>query len=290
MVRVLAALSFSVALFASALAQDKPAPASPPAAQGQGDPKLGGLSEEEFAKLHSLKADDATPTKGTMVDLADGSKAYLSLPEGWKEGGPALVVIHEFWGLNSHIKLWCDRLTETGRAALAVDLYEGKVTKDRKEAAQLMRAVDDKKAIPTLLAGHKFLKDDPRVKAGKRGSIGWCMGGAMSLKLAIAAPDLDACVMYYGPLINDANQLKNIKAPLLGIFAKRDQQIPPEAVEVFDKKLTEAGVEHKIHLFEADHAFANPSGQRYDKASASAAWGLVKTFFDEKLPAKSAAN
>lgn len=264
---------------AGSIAQEEPA---------KPEKKFGGLTEEEFAKLHTLKDEDKSPTKGTMVDLADGSKAYLSLPDGWKEGGPAMIVIHEWWGLNSHIKHWADRFTGTGRAALAVDLYDGKVVTDRKEAAASMRAVDDTKAIATLKAAMKFLKDDPKVKAGKRGSIGWCFGGGMSLQLALNDPGLDACVMYYGRLVNDEKELAKIKSPLLGIFAERDESIPPAAVEVFDKKLTAAGVPHSIHEYDAAHAFANPSGRAYDSRAAAAAWEKVTKFLDEKVPVAAA--
>jgi carboxymethylenebutenolidase len=263
-------------------AQDK-------AGQDKSTSPFGGMSEEEFAKLHTLKPEDTSPTKGTMVDLPDGSKAYLALPEGWKPGGAALVVIHEWWGLNSHIKHWADRFTTTGRAALAVDLYEGKTATNPKDAGQMMRSVDEKKAIATMLAGLAYLKSDPKIAAGKRGSIGWCFGGGMSLQLAINAPDLDACVMYYGRPVNDPNELKKIKAPLLGNFAKKDQSIPPEAVDVFEKGLKTAGVNAIINEYDANHAFANPSGQSYDAKSATAAWAAVQAFLDKNLPVKTGA-
>lgn len=267
-------------------AQEKPAAAKP--AAGQAAPgNTGVLSEEEFAKLHTLKAEEAPPAKGTMVDLADGSKAYLTLPEGWKPGGPAVLVIHEWWGLNSHIKNWADRFTATGRAALAVDLYGGKVATDPQSAGQMMRAVDEKKAVATLLAAFQFLKDDARVKASKRASIGWCFGGGMSLQLALHAPDLDAAVMYYGKPVVNVEQLKKIKAPLLGVFADKDKAFNPALIAEFDQALTTAGVKHAIHHFDADHAFANPSGGRYDAKSAAAAWEKVQAFLAENLPVAS---
>jgi carboxymethylenebutenolidase len=270
-----------LALAAAPLLQESKPPAAP-----AGSGNMGGLSEEEFAKLHTIKDEEAPAPRGTMVDLADGSKAYLTLPEKWVAGGPAVLVIHEWWGLNSHIKHWADRFTATGRAALAVDLYGGKSTKERAEAGQLMKAVDEKKAVATLLAGHAFLKDDARVKASKRASIGWCFGGGMSLQLALAAPDLDAAVMYYGKPVVEAEKLKAIKAPLLGIFGERDKAFPPPLVEQFKAGLKAAGVANEILSFPADHAFANPSGGAYDAKSAAAAWTKVQAFLDEKLPVK----
>jgi carboxymethylenebutenolidase len=273
-----------------AFAQDgkKPAPAAP-AAQ---DKPLGGLSEEEFAKLHTLKEGEAPPAKGTMVDLADGTKAYLTLPEHAKPGLPAVIVIHEWWGLNSHIKYFADRIALTGRTALAVDLYGGKSAKDRDTALQLMQAAnkDVPKAVATLLAARDFVKKDPRVAASRVGSIGWCFGGGMSLQLAINAPDLDACVMYYGFPVDDPAKLAAIKAPLLGIWGNKDGAITPAKVDAFDKALTDAKVDHKFFRYDAPHAFANPSNDIYDAKSAADAFEKVKAFFDDKLPVKAASK
>jgi carboxymethylenebutenolidase len=285
----LAASLVVLSLVASlAFAQDakKPAPAAP--APAKQDQPLGGLSEEEFAKLHTLKEGEAPAAKGTLVDLADGTKAYLTLPDHAKPGLPAVIVIHEWWGLNSHIKHWADRLTLTGRAALAVDLYGGKAATDAKVAGEMMQAAnkDPAKAVATMLAARDFVKKDPRIMATKVGSVGWCFGGGMSLRLAIAAPDLDACVMYYGFPVDDVKQLAAIKAPLLGIFGNKDTAITPAKVDAFDKELTEAKVVHTILRYDAAHAFANPSGQAYDKTSAADAFEKVKAFFDEKLPVK----
>jgi carboxymethylenebutenolidase len=274
-IALVALASFSAA---AAFAQDgkKADPAAP----------FGGLSEEEFKKLHQLKEGEAPAAKGTMVALADGTQAYLALPEHAQPGLPAVVVVHEWWGLNSHIKHWADRLTLTGRAALAVDLYGGKVATDRDQAAVLMGEAnkDPDKAVKTLLAGFDFVKTDARVKAGKVASLGWCFGGGMSLRLAIHAPTLDAAVMYYGFPINDKEELAKIKAPLLGVFGNKDKAIDPAKVDAFDLALTQAGVVHTIHRYDADHGFANPSNAISDEKSAADAWTKVQKFLDEKLP------
>lgn len=262
---------------ASLLAQD-PKPAPPMTWTGV-------LNEEEFKKLHDLKAEAAPPARGVMVEV-DGQKHYLSLPDNAKPPLPAVLLIHEWWGLNGHIKHWADRLAADGYAALAVDLYEGKVAGTRDEAMAAMQAVDETKALATLRAAHGFLKSDARVQASKRASLGWCFGGAWSLRLAIAAPDLDAAVLYYGRLVTEPNQLAAIKAPLLGVFGTRDRGIPPAAVDTFEAALQTAGRTAKILRYDADHAFANPSGQRYDEKSASAAWTEVRTFLAEHLKPK----
>jgi carboxymethylenebutenolidase len=252
--------------------------------QPQEKKPAGEITEEEFKKLHELKKEAAPPAKGTMVEIAK-SKAYLSLPEGAKAPMPGIVVIHEWWGLNDHIKHWADRLAADGYAAIAVDLYDGTVATTPDEANAAMKKVDPARSKEIMLAALAFLKDDPRVKATKRGSIGWCFGGKQSLQLALAAPDLDAAVMYYGHPELDPMKLEPMKAPLLGIFGTKDKSIPPETVTKFEDALSKANKEHKIHSYEAEHAFANPSGAKYDEANAAKAWIEVRKFFEKHLKA-----
>jgi carboxymethylenebutenolidase len=243
----------------------------------------GVLDEESFKALHELRTDAAPELHGSMMDLA-GGRAYLSLPAG--EGPfPAIVVIHEWWGLNDHIKHWADRLAADGYAAIAVDLYEGKIATTSDEANAAMLAVDETRALEVLHAGYEFLGTDPRVMAPRRGSVGWCFGGGWSLRLAIAEPGLDAAVIYYGRLVDDAAQLAKIKASVCGIFGNLDQGIPPEAVSGFEKGLAAANVTHEIHRYDANHAFANPSGGRYEPEAAEAAWAAVREFLAHNLKA-----
>jgi carboxymethylenebutenolidase len=265
-------------LFASPLAAQEP---STP----QGDKKITGwtgvLDEKEFARLHELRKDKAPELHGQMVDLGDG-KAYLSLPKG-DPPFSAVLVIHEWWGLNDHIKHWADRLAALGYAALAVDLYRGVAAKTRDEAMAAMKSVDEEQARATLQAAHAFLGADERIRASKRGVIGWCFGGAWSLKHAIATPHLDAAVIYYGQLVVEPEELQKIKAPVLGIFGTKDRGIPPSAVDAFAAAMEQAGRKLELQRYDAEHAFANPSGGRYDEKAAAAAWEEVRRFFAKHL-------
>jgi len=242
----------------------------------------GVLSEKEFKALHELKAGEAPEPKGSMIDLGDG-RAYLSLPKGRKAPVPGVVVIHEWWGLNRHIKHWADRLAADGYAALAVDLYGGEVATTRDGAMELMRSVDEKAAHATIERALAFLEEDGRVKAKRRAAIGWCFGGGWSLKAALAHPGLDVAVVYYGRLVTDPERLKKIKARLLCIFGNQDRGIPPRVVDEFAKALKEAGVDQTILRYDANHAFANPSSARYDQQAASSAWKNVRAFLGRTL-------
>lgn len=254
---------------------------APDAANSVAD--TGPLTEAQFKALHAAASETPVVLHGTMVDLA-GGKAYLALPAG--EGPhPGLVVIQEWWGLNDHIKHWADRLAADGYAALAVDLYDGKQTTDRDEAYKLMTAVPEARAKEILAAAHAFLKADPRIAAPKTGSIGWCFGGGWSLQLALAEPDLDAAVIYYGHLVEDPAALGAIKAKICGVFGNQDEGIPPAAVDAFEKGLQAAGVTHEIHRYDAPHAFANPSNSIYDEVNAGAAWEKVRAFLAANMKA-----
>ncbi|MCP3140117.1 dienelactone hydrolase family protein [Pyxidicoccus xibeiensis] len=242
----------------------------------------GAVSEEAFKALHTLRTDAAPARRGQEVEIA-GTKAYLSLPEGAKGPLPALLVLHEWWGLNEHIQHWTDRLAADGYAALAVDLYGGKVATTRDEAMALVKTVDPARAQEVLKAAHAFLREDPRVRAERTGSIGWCFGGGWSLRTAMAIPELDVAVIYYGNPVTDPQELATIRASVLGIFGTKDASIPPEKVQELRQGLDDAGVRHRILELEADHAFANPSGGRYDERAAATAWQEVSAFLEHNL-------
>jgi len=116
------------------------------------------------------------------------------------------------------------------------------------------------------------------------GSIGWCFGGGQSLHLALTNPDMDATVIYYGQLVTDTEELSKINWPILGIFAGLDTGITPETVNEFETSLNEIGVENNITIYpDVNHAFANPSGDRYAPDEAMDAWNKTLEFFEKNL-------
>jgi carboxymethylenebutenolidase len=153
-----------------------PTKPNPPTTTGPAS--TGPLTEAQFKAMHELPPESAPAPKGETVELAGGSKAYLSLPAG-PGPHPGIIVIHEWWGLNGHIKHWADRLASTGYAALAVDLY-GVVATDKDAAMAAMKVVDNTKAMAVIRAGLDFLTNDPRTKSSVQAVIGWCFGGGWS--------------------------------------------------------------------------------------------------------------
>lgn len=208
---------------------------------------------------------------------------YMARPREAEGNLPGLIVIHEWWGLNDNIRMMTRRLAGEGYVALAVDLYSGKVAKTPNNAGKYARSVEQGSAIENLRQAYSYLKEQQGIT--KVGSIGWCFGGGWSLQTALAMPDkVDATVIYYGRLVTDTTRLKKLTMPVLGIFGAEDNGIPPSAVNDFKAALNKAEVENSIHIYEgAGHAFANPSGTRYNKEAAEDAWGKTTAFFEKHL-------
>lgn len=244
---------------------------------------FGPLSQEEFAALHELKEGEAPELRGEDVQIADdGLTAYLSRAED--EDAPAVLVIHEWWGLNDHIKHSADRLAAEGYHALAVDLYDGVVATTPEVALETMKGVSPVAATSVIRKAYAYMHEDWGLGAENTGVIGWCFGGKWSLNAGMAVNEIDAVVMYYGGgFERDPENLKTIGGELLGVFGTQDAGIPLEAVEELDTALDTAGVAHKIVTFDGAHAFANPSSGRYDEAAAGAAWEETTAFFARVL-------
>jgi carboxymethylenebutenolidase len=210
---------------------------------------------------------------------------YLAYPAAAEGGLPAVLVFHEWWGLNDNIKAMADQLAGQGYVALAADLYGGRVAAQPEAARALMeQALKDRDAMgQNLRQANAYLKE--QVKATRVGTIGWCFGGSMSLNAALLAPDqVDATIIYYGFVSGDAEQLKPLQAPVLGLFGGADDGIPLDTVRAFEAALKGLGKPVTIHVYDgAGHAFANPSGKNYQAAAAADAWQKSLAFLAEHL-------
>ena len=166
--------------------------------------------------------------------------------------------------------------------ALAVDLYDGNVATTRQKAKKYMKRVDAATATDTLSSWVQWLRGHSGSN-GKVGTVGWCFGGGWSLNASLATP-VDATVIYYGNVGKSAADLATLNSPVLGHFATLDGWIDADMVGGFEKAMAEAGKsELSVHWYEADHAFANPSGGRYDADDAKLAWARTLSFFGQHL-------
>jgi len=226
--------------------------------------------------LSALAADGKSVSYKSGDDTVAG---MLYTPAG-KGPFPALIVIHEYWGLNDWVKEQASKFADQGYVALAVDLYRGKVADNADLAHELMRGVPEDRASRDLRAAFDYLASQPNVKKDRIGSIGWCMGGGYSLRVAILEPTLAADVINYGPLITDPAELKKINAPILGIFGGQDRGITPEDVKKFQQALIQLGKKVEIKIYpDAGHAFENPNNkQGYRADDATDAWKRTLDF------------
>lgn len=229
----------------------------------------------------------ANPARTETVSYKSGNETvsgFLALPEGHGKH-PGLIVIHEWWGLNDQIKDEARKFADQGYVALAMDLYRGKVATTSEEAHELMRGVPDDRGTRDLVAAYDYLAARRDVEANKIGSVGWCMGGGWSIKLAMSEPRLAACIVNYGSLPTEASSIEKINAPVLGNFGADDRGITPDSVHAFEAAMKAAGKSVDVKIYEgAGHAFQNPNNQQGYRPEATAdAWSRMTEFLGKTL-------
>jgi len=272
---------------------ERDAPASDDGDKAAGRDNVEAMSREHAAdSTEPSPASEIAPAQPVVSDprmpyaeVGDQNVyGYFSAPSDVFEPLPALIVIHEWWGLNDNVRAMADRLAGEGYMVLAVDLYNGKTASSPGEARAMMLEVveDPEQARENIRGAYEFL-----VTAGapRIGSLGWCFGGGWSLNTAKLFPDdLDAAVIYYGQVTDDDEELRPISAPILGLFGAEDTGIPVDSVEAFRKALQRLRKEHEIQVYPgAGHAFANPTGTNYNADAATDAWEKTVDFLQRHL-------
>jgi carboxymethylenebutenolidase len=229
----------------------------------------------------SFAADDKSVSYKSGDETVQG---VLYAPPG-KGPFPALVVIHEWWGLNDWVKDQASKLADQGYVTLAVDLYRGRVATTPDEAHEIMRGVPEDRAKRDLHAAVEFLKSQPNVKPDRIASIGWCMGGGYALDVALQEPTLAATVINYGHLATDPDAIKKINASILGLFGAQDHGITPDDVHKFEASMKQLGKKIDIKIYDdAGHGFENPNNKDgYRAADAADAWKRTVDFLATSL-------
>ena len=249
---------------------------------------------QEHATDTSVPSEAATadPVRPVMAERlayaeVDDELVYghFAFPADMIEPLPAVIMIHEWWGLNDNIRSMAERLAAEGYIVLAVDLFAGE-TADSPEAARLLmlRAVENPaSASSNIQQAYAFVNETAGAPAV--GSLGWCFGGGWSLNTAMMFPeDLDATVIYYGQVTDDEERLRPIASPILGFFGDQDRGIKVESVNRFEAALERLRKDYEIHIYEgADHAFANPTGNNYNADYANDAWDKTLEFLKRNL-------
>ena len=275
---------------------DVPASEIPVASQPDGktdgniDPLLQEHEGDKPTATPIAQIEPTTPVTGESVTYAtiDGTPitGYLAQPTDQAgEALPAIITIHEWWGLNENIEAMTRRLAGEGYTVLAVDLYGDEVATEPTAARELMRGVMDNPAPAqdNIFQAAEFLRNE--YSATTLGSIGWCFGGNWSLRTGLLlTSDLDAMAIYYGQLILAPEALDALDMPIIGFFGADDSSIAVDDVNNFEEVLTDLGKDVDINLYPGvGHAFANPSGQNYNAEAAEDAWEKTTAFFSNHL-------
>lgn len=221
--------------------------------------------EDSFKQDHDepLGISDSMLTgENLRLNIKDAkpAQAYFLRHENSKN---YLILFHEWWGLNTHIKMEAEKyFRDLGNVnVLALDLYDGEVAATQDKASQLTSNADDDRIKQIIERAIAYCGPDAKIA-----TLGWCFGGGWSLQTAIMGGEkIDGCVMYYGMPEEDMAQLKKIQAPVLGVFGNKDGHITPSIVNEFEKDMNAADKKIEIHRYDAVHAFANPSNPNHDK-------------------------
>lgn len=218
--------------------------------------------------------------------ISDGQPVHGLLYEPAGKGvHAAIVVVHEWWGLDDWIKEQAQNLANEGYVVLAVDLYDGRVTANPATARQWMMHLDRRKAVDNVVAAAKYLAARRNVDANRIGAVGWCMGGGYAALLAVHDPDLRAVAINYGELPVSREELGRIHAAVLGIFGGADRVVTPEEVHAFEQSMQSLGKPVEVKIYPgAGHAFENPGNKAgYRAADAKDAQTRMRAFFAREL-------
>lgn len=282
----LAGLALAIGLAACTAGENASESAAPPADTTEATVEPRGATSDS---LPEAILGTAPPPRGEDVRYFAGDSAatgYVATPEG--EGPyPAVILIHEWDGLNDRIRQVADALADEGYVALAADLYSGRTGSNREENMALVREVRDRPdyVIANLDAAQAWLRNRPDV-TGKIAAMGWCFGGGVALSYALGGDAHDGTAIFYGSLVTDPDSLAAIDHPVYGTFAEMDEGIPPDQVEEFVTALREVGVENDVHVYDAvGHGFwlwveEAPEARR---EPALDAWRRLKAYLDRTL-------
>lgn len=240
---------------------------------------------------YAIGGDRLAQIANTTIPGTDGEPdvhAYVAKPQG--EGPfPAVIMIHEFWGVNESIISKADLLAQEGYLVVAPDTFRGSTTGWIPRAIYQVISTPAENVNADLDSVYAWLESQPDVDASRVAIAGFCYGGRTSLTYSLHNNRLAATVVFYGSPETDPEILKTLPGPVLGIFGGADQSIPVEQVNAFDAALSEAGVPHEITIYEGQpHAFVQDAEGIKAGGAQGEAWNEMLAFLDTNLKTVSA--
>ena len=246
-----------------------------PPSEGAGSTAHGTVSPDD---PEVQAADVQFPSNGTTI------LGYLARPN--KEGSfPVVLVCHENRGLTDHIKDVTRRLARAGYVALAVDLLSrngGTADLSSDEVPGILGNTPSDQFVQDFLNGWRYLQDQPFAQADRVGMVGFCFGGGVTWLMATRMPELRAAVPFYGPH-PPVEDVPNIQAAVLAIYGERDQRINQGIPAIEEAMQQNNKIYEKVIYPDADHAFHNDTGPRYNPEAARDAWRRTLDWFDSYL-------
>jgi len=243
-----------------------------------------GATSLPAAETH--KAESRTGPDTALVHIGPkdaGTMAFVATPRG-KTASQAILIAHEWWGLNAQIRSVAVRLARQGYVAIVPDLYHGEVASDAETAHELSRALDETQALADFAAAVEWLRGQERTHKARLGVMGFCMGGRVAQEVGMSDLDISATVMFYGSPDTDPKRLAHLRGPLQGHFGSEDRGISEERVKAFETALDEAGKEATIYVYPgAGHAFMNDTRESYRADAERQAWARTLSFFHKQL-------
>jgi len=230
----------------------------------------------------------------TRIPNAGGPevRAYVARPSTPGPGKyPAVILIHEFWGLTPEIIGKAEALAQEGYVVVAPDTFRGSTTSLLPRAIFQVISNKPEQVDGDLTAVFDWLSAQPDVEPGRVAIAGFCYGGTASIRYAVNNPKIAATAVFYGTPVVDAAKLKALGGPVLGVFGGADASIPLSEVSAFETGLTEAGVKHEITVYDGQpHAFVRSIEEIRQGGVQQQAWNQLLAFLKGSLQAGAPAS
>jgi carboxymethylenebutenolidase len=228
--------------------------------------------------------------KRVPVQIKSGKQTFAAVqvsPPG-KGPFPAVVMLHGDFGLTEWTRKQADRLAGKSYLVLAVDLYDGELPKTIEDAHILERGLDERRVVAQIKSAVDYLQQLPLVRKDAIGVIGWDCGGGYALDAAIADKRLRAAVMCYGRVTTDAKLLARLEAPVLAIFAGKDEGIPPATIDRFKQAMHKAGKALSAQVYPScGNGFMDPTSPYLegppDQTAIADAWTRIEGHLAKSL-------
>ena len=210
---------------------------------------------------------------------------HFVFPSDMVEPLPAVILVHERWGLNESVRSAADSLAARGYIVFAVDLFTGETTDSPAKASTLVSAVVENHDAAIANIGNAYELVRNTAGAPRVGILGWGFGGKLSLDAAAAlGDDLDAVVVYYGQVDSDEESLRPISAPVLAHFGLDDKRISAEVIENLDESMTRLRKNYEIKRYKGvGNSFADPASSKFDVDAADEAREATVEFLELHL-------